>query len=182
MTESLQEHLAENPEDFREESWRITGIETATWAMRKLRLAKQRLNEIDQQATDEVRRIQEWRERASRPYVRDETYFTNALQTYMVQLREEDGRKSLVLPDGEVNSRAIADKAAVADRELFLKFCKANGREAWIRVREEVNLEALKDDVDFSGESVVDRATGEVVEGLVHVEGDIHVTVKVSNQ
>ena len=92
----------------------------------------------------------------------------------------DDGRKSLVLPDGVIESRTINAKAQVTDKELFLKWCLANHREGWIRTKEEPNLEALKEGVEFDGEFVIDSQTGEIVEGLVVLEADIAVKVTAS--
>ena len=180
MNENLQEHLAENPPDFHEESWRIDGFETANWAMRKLKAAQARLDAINRQALDEAAKISDWANLVSKAPLRDKAYFENALKDYLARIRESEGTKSLVLPDGEVTSRSIPDKAAVQDRDLFLKWAANNAREGWIRVKEEVALDVLKDEVDFDGESVIDKVTGEIIEGLVRVVSDISVTVKVT--
>ena len=176
----LSEHLAEQPEGFIEEAWRIDGFETANWAMRKLKAAQERLDEINRQALDEAAKISDWANLVSKSPLRDKTYFENALIDYMIRVRETTGEKSLVLPNGEVNSRAVAAKAQVSDKELFIKWATNNGREGWIRTKEEVNLEAMKDEVNLLGDHVIDKATGEVVEGLLATEGDISVIVKAS--
>ena len=179
MTE-LSEHLAEEPVDFSVETWRITDDSSAQWALRKLKAEIDRLDDINAQAVAEIAKVENWRELVSKSHKQTVTYFENQLRDYMLRVREEEGRKSIVLPDGEVQSRTIKAKAQVADKELFLKWCLANHREGWIRTKEEPNLEAVKDAVEFNGDSVVDTLTGEVVEGLVVVEEDITVSVKVS--
>lgn len=180
MTDDLQEHLAETPVDFIEESWRIDGFETANWAMRKLKAAQERLDTINRQAMDEAAKISDWANRVAKAPLRDKTYFENALIDYMVRLRAATGEKSLVLPDGEVNSRSIPAKAQVSDLETFVKWCLENGREGWVRTKESANLDALKEEVAISGDMVVDTVSGVVIDGLMGVDADISVSVKVS--
>ena len=178
----LQEHLAELPVDFDHETWKIDGFETANWAMRKLARAEARLADIQRQALDEASKISDWANVVSKNPQRDKVFFENQLKHYLMELRNnpDDGRKSLVLPDGVIESRTINAKAQVTDKELFLKWCLANHREGWIRTKEEPNLEALKEGVEFDGDSVIDSQTGEIVEGLVVLEADIAVKVTVS--
>ena len=179
MTE-LSEHLAELPVEFDHEMWLVDSDSKAEWALRKLKAAYERLAEIDEQIADEQRKMVDWKVRVVRSPARDITFFENQLRAYMIRVRDEDGRKSLVLPDGVIESRTINAKAQVTDKELFLKWCLANHREGWIRTKEEPNLEALKEGVEFDGESVIDSQTGEIVEGLVVLEADISVKVTVS--
>jgi phage host-nuclease inhibitor protein Gam len=181
MTDSLQENLTETPEDFHEEAWRIDGFETANWAMRKLKAAQERLDAINRQALDEAAKISDWANRVSAGPLRDKTYFENALAHYLLELRRADeNTKSLVLIDGEVNSRSVPAKAVVSDADVFKKWASDNGHPEFIRIKSEVDLSALKDAVRFDGDLVILEETGEVIDGLLGIEADVSVTVHVS--
>lgn len=177
----LQDELAQDPPDFSfEEPWRIDGFETCQWAMRKLKVAEERLEEIRSQALAEAAKISDWANRVSKSPLRDQTYFTNALRDYMIRVREETDQKSLDLPDGRVESRAIPEKAEVLDADVFKKWASDNGHPEFIRIKTEVDLSALKDAVKFDGDLVILEATGEVIDGLTAIQSEVSVKVTVS--
>lgn len=177
----LSEHLTQNPVDFAVETFLVDDDRKAEWALRKLKVAIERLDDINRQAVEEIAKVEDWRELVSKTHKQTVTYFENQLRDYMLRVRKEDeDRKSIVLPDGTIESRAVPAKASVSDRELVIKWALANNREGWVREKLEVNLEAMKGALSFSGESVIDSATGEIVEGLVAIEADVSVSVKVT--
>lgn len=176
----LEEYLAEPEPEFDYATFRVDSLSRASWAIKKLSVAQRRINEVKLEAMAEIDKVNDWAVHATKSARDDETFFTNALKGFMLRERESEGTKSIVLPDGEVTSRAIPAKAEVSDKELFFKYCHENGRELWIRTKEEPDLASLKDGVSFSGDAVVDDLTGESIPGLVGIEADISVSVKVS--
>ena len=176
----LSDHLEGEPVDY--SAFTIENLESANRAMRKLAAAQKRIDEKRALALSEAARISEWCNAATKSDVETVRFFENSLKAYVIKLREETHgeTKSLSLPDGEVSSRTINAKAEVSDLEVFLKYCLEHGREAWIRTKESANLEALKGEVEFSGDLVVDSLTGEAIDGLVAVEADIAVSVKLA--
>jgi phage host-nuclease inhibitor protein Gam len=86
----------------------------------------------------------------------------------------------LTFPDGDVTSRVVHSKAAVADLGVFLKWAEETGHTQWVRIKKEADLSAIKDHVEFSGDVVTESETGEVIDGLIHVEGDVSVSIKIS--
>ena len=175
---NLADQLAEEPLGFSHETFRVDSDELAQWAFRKLKIAQQRIDDIAQQSKDERAKIDNWEALVSKSPLRDITFFENQLKDYAAKVRD-GGRKTLVLPDGEVHSRSIPAKAAVSDKDVALKWCHEN-RPEWIREKEELNLAALKDEVEFNGDLVIDKHTGEVIAGLVAIEADVVFNVVVS--
>lgn len=175
----LSEHLAQDP-DFDFSTFSIDSLEGANLAMRKLANAQRRIDEKRELAMKEAAKISDWFNTSTKSDHDTVTFFENSLKAYMQRVRDESGEKSLSLPDGEISSRAVPAKAEVSDLDVFLKWCLENHREAWIRTKETANLEAMKSEVEFSGDLVVDSVSGEVVDGLVAIEAGISVSVKVS--
>jgi phage host-nuclease inhibitor protein Gam len=180
----LSDHLEGEPVDY--SAFTIENLESANRAMRKLAAAQKRIDERTELVMNEARRLSDWANVANKSDQRDVTFFGESLKAYVLKLREETHgeTKSLSLPDGEITSRSIPAKAQVTDLEVFKKWCYDNGREAWIRTKEteSANLEALKGDVEFSGDLVVDAASGQVIDGLSYVEADIAVSVKLAGE
>ena len=180
MTDELQTHLEGEPVDY--SVFTIENLESANRAMRKLAAAQKRIDEKRALALSEAARISEWCNAATKSDVDTVRFFENSLKAYVIKLREETHgeTKSLSLPDGEVSSRTINAKAEVVDKDLFLKWCENNERGQWVRVTLSPDLSALKGEVEFSGDLCIDTLTGEIVEGLVAIEADIAVSVKLA--
>jgi phage host-nuclease inhibitor protein Gam len=180
-------------EDFQLEDGKPEGFDSApdfvirdeagaTWAMRKLATAQRRIREIERQAAVEHDRIERWETHATKSDQSTVDYFTEALGNYVKRLRQEDGRKSIALPDGTVKSREIKESFKVEDLDAFVKWVHESPdlESQWLRTKVEANVQAVKAGVFYSGGLVVDSATGETIDGLSHVEGSISVSVEVS--
>jgi phage host-nuclease inhibitor protein Gam len=182
MTIDLSDFLIEDatPENFDPLTFIVNDDGEAAWAMRNLATASRRIDAIEKQANEEAERIERWVAYATKSHRETAKYFKDALESYMIRIREQEDRKSLSLPDGDISSRSIQAKAAVSDLGVFLKFCEETGRNQWVRIKKEADLSALKDHVEFDGDTVLDADSGEVIDGLVHIEGAVSVNVKVS--
>jgi histone H3/H4 len=163
---------------FDQNTYVVNDDQDAIWAMRNLAQAQRHIDKVAREAAQEKERIDRWQVHATKTAQTTVRYFTNVLQNYVVRVRESEGRKSISLPDGELSSRAIPAKAQVADLDLFLKWASDN-RPQWIRVKQEADLSAIREHVTFTGDEVLDSETGEVVEGLQHIEEAVSVQVKV---
>ena len=154
----------------------------ANWAMKKLAVSQRRIDAIKRQAHDEVERIERWVAHATKSDQATVDYFTEALANYVKRVREEDGRKSLSLPDGTVRSREVKESFKVEDLDTFVKWVEQSPDlvNKWLRTKVEANVQAVKAGVFYSGGLGVDAATGETIDGLSHVEGSISVSVEVS--
>ena len=162
------------------QTFSVDSLSSASNAIKRLSVAQRKIDAIKEEAEAEVRKIAEWVERATKGPQQDVTFFSESLKAWMLRVREETGEKSVELPDGSIHSRELKAKPQVQDKELLIKWAQNNGREAWLREKLEVNLEALKDDVTIDGDLVVDSLTGEIVEGVVVVEADISVKIYVT--
>ena len=178
MTDELQTHLEGEPVDY--SAFTIENLESANRAMRKLANAQARIEAKRELALKEAAKISDWFNTSTKSDADTVRFFEESLKSYMMKVRAETGEKSISLPDGEVSSRTINAKAEVVDKDLFLKWCENNERGQWVRVTLSPDLSALKGEVEFSGDLCIDTLTGEIVEGLVAIEADIAVSVKLA--
>lgn len=177
----LDEFLAVDgmPERFDARTFAINDDDQAIWAARSLAHAQRHIDKVERQAATEKERIDRWAQHTTKTSRNTVTYFTNALESYLIRIREAEGRKSLSLPDAEITSRAIPAKAQVTDNDVALKWLHEN-YPAWIRTKEEVDLASMKGQVRFEGDLVVEQSTGQIMDGFVGVEEAVSVTVRVS--
>lgn len=163
VEQTLQE---ENKEGFK-----ITNLEGATWAFRKLQAIESKKADIKETADRERLRISNWEQSEMNQYESDETYFQTLLADYYKEEREKDSKFKLSTPYGKVSSRKDTiwnweDEQALMD---YLKDNKLPG----IRVKEELN----KIDIKKQFKNGVNAETGEILPG-VSVEQKETITVK----
>lgn len=97
---------AEDPPAAEASGWRITDLGSAQWAMARHTEATHDLDRLDQQRDRWAERITAWFDKAAAPLSRRREFFANHLRAYALRLREEGGPKTLVLPSGNVTTRA----------------------------------------------------------------------------
>jgi len=161
------------------EAFRVEDDQQATWAMRKLAAARNRIAEIESIANAEIDRIQEWADAECRQPMRDAEYFKFILTEYARDQRATEGRKTISTPYGAVKSRMSQEKFVVEDQDAFLEWARKNHPE-FIRVKELPDLVALKDSALNVPGAAVDSESGEVIPGLRSEPGSPTFTVEVS--
>ena len=167
------------PDGAGERDYVINDENGALWAMRKLAVSQRRINTVNRQGKDETLRIELWVEQATRSDKVTVLYFEEILTSYMLRLREE-GRKSLILPDGEIKSRETPSRAVVEDLEVFIKWAINSGHPELIRLKQEPDLKAVKA-FSANGETYT-TPDGEVVEGIKAVEGSVSVSININGK
>ena len=167
------------PEEFNERTFVINDESQALWAMRKLAVSQRRIDTVQRQAKDEIDRVAAWVEQATRADKVTVLYFEKILTSYMLRLRDE-GRKSLILPDGEIKSRETPSRAVVEDLEVFIKWAINSGHPELIRLKQEPDLKAVKA-FSANGETYT-TPDGEIVEGIKAVEGSVSVSFYINGK
>jgi hypothetical protein len=112
--------------------WQITSTSGAEWAMQKYARTIARIGDIDATA-DELRgQIDAWQKRERTPLDKRANHFLGLLSDWLRKARDdpEDGRKSIALPSGDIESRWVRPKAEVVkkrageDEEEFVAWAK----------------------------------------------------------
>lgn len=194
-TQPLTEYLAstyEAPEDDEARAaFRVEGPEQAAWAARKLAMAQAEIAEINRQEDAELDRIQEWAQSALKQPQRDFNFFTGLLTDWHRRLldrelaEDADGEwdrvkhKRRTLPNGvTVAARRNPDSWQV-DRDSFVPWAEAHGLGDLVKVEKTPRIAEAKKALAASGATVVNPATGEVVEGVTVITGEVTIAVKV---
>ncbi|BDR67011.1 phage protein [Clostridium tetani] len=165
----LQEELKEIEEL---EGFKITNIDEANWAFRKIRALQEEVKETNLLADKEKERIENWREKEIKTSIDNIEYFEGILTEYYMKLRSEDPKAKLNTPYGKVTSRKNK-KYNWINEEGLIKYLKENNKKL-IRVREEINKIEFKK-VYKNG---VNKETGEVLPGL-EIKEEESISVKV---
>lgn len=170
------------PEDEQERAaWRILNDDMATWAMRKLREAHRRREEIRRIAQAEIERIEMWADNVSRQPGRDIAYFEGLLGDYALRQRVETGdrRKSVSTPYGAIRTSRSKAAVEIVSQEELVAWAEEFAPEL-VRVAKSVLVSDLRKVVEATEEEkVVKPDTGEVVPGTAVRRENVSVTFDV---
>ena len=155
MNMLLQNDLQEVKKEFK-----VTDLQDATWALRKLRAVNEKMNEINTIAVEEISRINEWAEKEVKSLNADKEYFEGLLSAYYIEEKAKDKKFKLSTPYGKVTSRKT-EKYIYEDEEAIKDYCNMNEIDA-IRVKEELDKAAFKK----LCKGGINLATGEIVPGI----------------
>lgn len=129
------------------ERWRIDGTGSAAWAMAHVAKADAAIQELQHQAGEWYRRIDDWLEHETTGHERTRAFFVAHLERYALDLREADpDRKSVTLPGGVVRTTAKAASVKVLDEKAALGWALEHLNEAVSR-DPRLRVGALKDHV-----------------------------------
>lgn len=107
--------------------WRIDGTGSAAWAMAHVAKAEAAIQELEHQAGEWYRRIDDWLQHESMPHERTRSFFVAHLERYALDLREADpDRKSVTLPGGVVRTTAKAAVVKVTDEKAALAWAEVS--------------------------------------------------------
>jgi phage host-nuclease inhibitor protein Gam len=168
----LAEHLTADidPSGIEKERYRILGDREALWAMRKLRSIRLKQFDNTDLANEEIQRIKDWEAEVNNPLDSDALYFEGLLIDYAFRCRvdENDGRKTIKTPAGQVKTRSGSSSVKVEDKDAFIEWAEKNAPDL-IRTKVEVDIPAVKE-TSVVQDSIVVTADGEIIPGLaVHV-------------
>lgn len=155
------------------EGFKITNIDEANWAFRKIRALKEEVKETNLLADKEKERIENWREKEIKTSMDNIEYFQGILTEYYMKLRSENPKAKLNTPYGKVTSRK-SKKWNYQNEEEILKYLKENEHSDLIKVKEDINKAELKK-VFRDG---VNKETGEVLPGI-EIKEEESISVKV---
>jgi hypothetical protein len=153
--------------------------EKAAWAMRKYTAALDRVTQAEELADAEMRRIDTWLEERRRVYGRDTEFFGALLSNYALDQRATLDRKKIDLPDGVVQTRSVAEKFVVVDKEAFIEWAKEN-RPDLLKMTYSPDMKVIADRLLSEVTSVMDETSGEIVPGLSTEPGRVSATIKVN--
>lgn len=176
--------MGETTEAEAKERYKITNIDSANWALRKLKAIKEKEEEINQLTEREIDRIKKWAATETSALAVNAQFFEGLLTEYFVTEREKDPKFKISTPYGKVSARKQQPKWHYEDEKL-LPYIE-NYNPDLIRVKKEINKTEFKKAVnEGNGFVLIDDGkiahseTGEILEGITVTEQPDSVSIKV---
>lgn len=130
------------------ERFKITSLESANWALRKLAAISLKENEIRELMDKEIKRIEEWAKHELNKLNDSTNFFEGLLTEYYIKEKEIDPKFKVSTPYGKITARKQQDKWIYND-EIVLESLKKRKLDKFIRIKEEVNKSDLKKEVEI---------------------------------
>lgn len=157
----------EETEDAPRPAWRITDDGCADWACRKIAEEKAELDRIRELADAQIQKIEEKVAEAERRFQNGTRFLTGKLAEYFetVPHKTTKTKASYRLLSGTL-TRKFGGTTMKQDDEKLVQFFKDSGQLEFIKTEEKPRWGDFKKRLEIIGGSVVDKETGEIVEGV----------------
>ena len=148
-------------------AWRITDDGCADWACRKIAEEKAELDRIRELADAQIQKIEEKVAAAERRFQNGTRFLTGKLAEYFetVPHKTAKTKASYRLLSGTL-TRKFGGTTMKQDDEKLVQFLKDSGQLEFIKTEEKPRWGDFKKRLEIMGGSVVDKETGEIVEGV----------------
>lgn len=156
------EPIHDEPAEEAADRFTVHDVQTAEWAMRRVQQMRAQLDDDEQYAATVAAWIVGQREREAN----NERWLVEQLESWHRHLLDEDDRRKTVrLPSGELKARKLPDTVHIAEPD---EFCAAYADTELVRTRMTPDLNAVKREV---------LKRGMTFEGVEVVPGDLKFTV-----
>lgn len=101
------------------ERFKITDLETANWAFKKIKENEEVIEQNEQFATNEKEKIDRWLESENATHKESINFFEGLLTEYYMELKQEDPKAKISTPYGKVTSRKRQPKYIFDDNKVL---------------------------------------------------------------
>lgn len=162
-----------------QETFKIEDLKGASWALRKIKECKESILEKEELAKAEKERIEEWLNNETKSDLVSLEYFNGLLLQYYKELKQKDPKAKISTPYGKVTSRKTK-KWNYESEEKFLEYLTCNGYKNLVRVKKEIDKNAVKEKYIAKDGVFIDKETGEIeLLPFVDVVEEENISVKV---
>lgn len=163
------EEMLEAAETSQEKTiFQVTDDKSADWTLKKIAEAKQELDRLEEIANAQIAEISAKIEREREIYEGKTRFLKSCLHGYFLTVphKETKTKESYKLLSGSLEMKKETQKI-IHDDDTLLEYCKANGLQEYIKVKESVAWGDLKKQLFIAEDgTVVNKETGDVVDCL----------------
>jgi len=163
-------------EEKRDEPFKISNLDEANWAFRKLKENKQAVDQNTELVDNEKQRLDMWLENENKAYEDSINYFEGILIEYYKELRAKDDKAKLSTPHGKVTSRKKQPKYTFDDGETF-KYLEREKPEL-IQTEQKFNKTQVKKLLSVTDDYHVVDENGELVNFVIAEPQEDSITIK----
>ncbi len=141
------------------ERWKVQGLDTLDWAMRRLAESRRFIAENDAVAAAAIARIKQKTEKLNAASAHDAAFFEGVIEEYVRANRKTligiGSKKSRSFPHGTVSFRKTGGRPVIGDKETLLHWARSQPIESnFVRFKEELAWDVVKKHVEETGEDI----------------------------
>lgn len=165
MYEFTDGALHEIDEEERE-GFKIDSDGLSEWALKKIRRNNEEVERLTRLANEEIEAIQDALTTATSSLNHSTEFLSGHLRAYFntVKHKETATQESYKLLSGSLVMKKASQKVIKTDDAELIKYLKASGQKEFIKTKEEPAWGDFKKNLVINEDSVVDMATGEVID------------------
>ena len=145
-------------------SFVIDNLNSADWALRKVKQNNDTAEERIRYAEEEIKRLKDFIKDEEKTRDRKNEFLVNELKNYLEERRREDPKFKLKTVTATVSTRK--NSSWKYDDDKLINFFKNNDMKNYIRVKEEVDKKEFKKNAIVTDSGAVVTENGEVIEGV----------------
>lgn len=158
------------------EGFKIDSLETADWALKKLKAIKAHDDDVNQVAQNNIDQAIAWRDRELDKNQANREYFESLLTDYLRDGRLTDKKFKIDTPNGKVSTRKTP-AGLVYEEKVVLNALRNQGMGKFIKVKESIDKVDLKKAGQLvNGKFVMED--GEIIAGVTEKPAVENVTFK----
>lgn len=158
------------------ERFRITDLETANWAFKKIKENEEIIERNDTFAASEKEKIDQWLESENKSNKESIEFFEGLLTEYYMELKEEDPKARLSTPYGKVTSRKRQPKYTFDDNKVLDYLEKENPE--LITISKKYNKTEMKKILNVTDDFRAVDENGEIVDFVLIQPQSDSITIK----
>ena len=171
---------AEHAEPEGNQPWRIADDSATDWAVQKIAEERAELARIEVLAAEQIARINEKVEAARRRCENGTAFLTSKLAEFFetVPHKETKTKHSYRLLSGTL-AKKLGGATMEKDDDKLLEHLRSSGNTQYIQQTEKPMWGEYKKRLEIQGELVIDKQTGEIVDGVKVIEKPATFSVEV---
>lgn len=171
---------ADHAEPEGNQPWRIADDSAADWAVQKIAEERAELARIEALAAEQIARINEKVEAARRRCENGTAFLTSKLAEFFetVPHKETKTKHSYRLLSGTL-AKKLGGATMEKDDDKLLEHLRSSGNTQYIQQTEKPMWGEYKKRLEIQGELVIDKQTGEIVDGVKVIEKPATFSVEV---
>lgn len=174
-------NLGVNIEDEQQrEVWKIENDSSADWALDKIRETQAEYKRFEMVVSNKIAQLQAALQTEKERMENEVNFFQGKLCKYFetVPRKKTKTQEVYKLPSGRLVKKYKAPKIVRDDAKL-VEWLEANSMDELVKIEKKPDWATLKKCTEVAGEKVINKATGEVIDGVKAVEQNPEFKVEV---
>lgn len=163
-----------------DEKFKVADDKTADWALRQIKADNDEFERLDKLAADQIAELNEKRKELKEKYGKKTSYLRSLLCEYFMSVPHKSTKtqETYKLLSGSLVMKKASQKIIHDDEKLLAYLDQFEDSENYIKVERSIKWSEFKKELEIMDGKVVDKETGEIVDGCAVEEIPVSFDIK----